>query len=106
MSAADPALEAELTKATFAEEVRDVLAAVEAMLIEKNKRYGDSALNPVRIFSRASVEEQILVRIDDKISRLVRGSGADTEDVEGDLMGYLVLLRVARQRAALEAVNP
>ena len=47
----------------------------------------------------ADVVEQLLVRIDDKLSRLARGSAAD-EDVERDLMGYLVLLRVARKRAA------
>jgi hypothetical protein len=54
----------------------------------------------VRVFSRAPVVEQLLVRIDDKLSRLARGSGAETEDVEGDLLGYLVILRVARLRAA------
>ena len=53
----------------------------------------------VRVFSRASVVEQLLVRIDDKLSRLARGSAAG-EDVERDLMGYLVLLRVARKRGA------
>ncbi len=42
--------------------------------------------------------EQILVRIDDKLSRLSRGSGTETEDVEQDLI--LVLLRIARRRSA------
>lgn len=69
------------------------------MLIAKNRAYGDSALDPVRIFSHASAEEQILVRLDDKISRLARGSDAG-EDVTLDLLGYLVLLRIARARAA------
>lgn len=73
--------------------------AVAEMLVQKNKSYGNSALDPVRIFSKASPVEQILVRIDDKLSRLSRGS-ADGEDVEKDLMGYLVLLRIARRKAA------
>jgi hypothetical protein len=64
------------------------------MLIEKNAAYGNSALAPVRIFSKASNVEQILVRLDDKLSRLARGSAAG-EDVILDLMGYLVLLRIA-----------
>lgn len=64
-------------------------------LIAKNAAYGNSALDPVRIFSRASTEEQLLVRIDDKLSRLVRGTDAG-EDVIQDLLGYLVLLRIAR----------
>ncbi len=85
--------------AEFETDVNDVLAEVGDMLVEKNRAYGNSALDPVRVFSRASVVEQLLVRIDDKLSRLSRGSAAG-EDVERDLMGYLVLLRVARKRAA------
>ena len=60
--------------------------------------YGDSAFDPVRIFSQADPVEQIRVRIDDKLSRLGRGKAAG-EDVEQDLLGYLVLLRIARKRA-------
>jgi hypothetical protein len=66
------------------------------MLLDKNRKYGNSALCPQRIFSKADAIEQIKVRIDDKLSRLVSGQSDDTEDVERDLMGYLVLLRVAR----------
>jgi len=70
--------------------------ALRDLLIAKNKAYGNAALEPVRIFSKASTEEQLLVRIDDKLSRLVRGSDAG-EDVVQDLLGYLVLLRIARR---------
>lgn len=78
-----------------------VLACVDlaTMLLRKNAAYGDSALNPVRIFSKADPIEQLLVRLDDKLSRLARGSAAG-EDVELDAMGYLVLIRVARMRLA------
>lgn len=70
--------------------------AIEVMLLAKNKAYWNSALDPVRIFSKADPVEQIKVRIDDKLSRLARGDAAG-EDVEQDLIGYLVLLRVARR---------
>lgn len=80
----------------FAAKVRSELARVEAVLLKKNAAYGNSALAPVRVFSRASAVEQLLVRIDDKLSRLARGASAG-EDVELDLMGYLVLLRIARR---------
>jgi len=73
--------------------------AIKAMLLEKNRNYGSSALDPVRVFSKASSVEQILVRLDDKLSRLARGNEAD-EDVILDLLGYLVLLRIARKRQA------
>ena len=82
----------------FESEMDKVLDSVGLMLVEKNRRYGDSALNPVRVFSKAGAVEQILVRIDDKLSRLARGTGEETEDVEMDLLGYLVLLRMARLR--------
>jgi hypothetical protein len=84
--------------ADFETDVRVVLQEIGDMLIEKNRAYGNSALDPVRIFSKASNVEQILVRIDDKLSRLARGSAAG-EDVEKDLLGYLVILRVARRQA-------
>jgi hypothetical protein len=67
--------------------------ALAQMLIEKNRAYGNSALDPVRVFSKADAAEQIKVRLDDKISRLMRGQAAG-EDVILDLLGYLILLRV------------
>lgn len=73
---------------------------VKDLLLEKNKKYGDSALNPARIFSKANAVEQILVRIDDKLNRIQKGAGllANDEDVVMDLMGYLVLLKIALKR--------
>ena len=78
--------------------IEDECLGILEMLLAKNRAYGDSAINPVRIFSQATTEEQILVRLDDKLSRLARG-GAAGEDVVLDLIGYLVLLRVARRHA-------
>lgn len=71
--------------------------AIKALLLEKNKAYGNSALEPLRVFSKSSAVEQILVRLDDKLSRLSRGQDAG-EDVVLDLLGYLVLLRVAMKQ--------
>lgn len=81
--------------------VRDLDAAVKEirdLLVEKNRAYGNSALDPVRIFSKADPMEQLFVRIDDKLSRLKRGHAAG-EDVVKDLQGYLLLVRVAQMRA-------
>jgi hypothetical protein len=70
---------------------------IKKLLIEKNKKYGDSALNPSRVFSKAGPIDQILVRIDDKLNRIQQGAGllAEDEDVIIDLIGYLVLLKIA-----------
>lgn len=76
--------------------------ALKEMLLDKNRKYGNSALVPIRIFSKASPVEQILVRLDDKLSRLRAAQGDDAEDVLGDLLGYLILLRVARRMEASE----
>jgi hypothetical protein len=76
--------------------ILSVCMGVARFLLAKNKAYGDSALDPLRIFSKSSPEEQILVRLDDKLSRLKRGSAAG-EDVVLDLLGYLVLLLASRE---------
>lgn len=90
-------------------EVGEVLCEVQALLARKNKAYGDSALSPLRVFSSSDEVEGLRVRIDDKLSRIK----ADTltahlpssqpaedivEDTLLDLLGYLVLLRVALKR--------
>ena len=69
---------------------------IKELLINKNRKYGNSALNPCRVFSKASAVEQLLVRIDDKLNRIMQGAGllADDEDVVNDLIGYLVLLKI------------
>ena len=72
--------------------------AIKALLLEKNRKYGDSALNPVRIFSQSDSMEQIRVRIDDKLSRLRNQQADEDEDVVNDLIGYLVLLKVAQMQ--------
>jgi hypothetical protein len=66
------------------------------MLILKNEKYGNSALEPTRIFSKSSKNEQLLVRIDDKLSRIkTTGMEAPDEDTLNDLIGYLILLKIA-----------
>lgn len=77
-----------------------VCETVKTLLLEKNQKYGDSALSPARIFSKSDVVEQLLVRIDDKLSRIQKGAGlvASDEDVIVDLIGYLVLLKIAVSR--------
>ena len=80
-------------------EIASICDEIKNMLIEKNLRYGDSALNPTRIMSKSDSVEQIKVRIDDKLSRLSRGNlDNDDEDVINDLIGYFILLKIARQR--------
>ena len=68
------------------------------LLCKKNESYGDSACSPIQIFSKLEANDAICARIDDKLSRIAnRGLNGDTEDTLFDLIGYLVLLQIARK---------
>jgi hypothetical protein len=76
-------------------DIASVCDELKNLLLDKNRKYGDSALNPVRIFSKASTLEQLKVRMDDKLSRLRNAQDDDDEDPTTDLIGYLILYKVA-----------
>lgn len=86
---------------TAAPSGRDILNtchSIAQMLIEKNIAYGDSALDPIRIFSKAGPREQLHVRIDDKLNRLMKGTDYPGDNDIDDLIGYLVLLKIAKEK--------
>lgn len=64
-----------------------------SFLIEKNKRYGDSAINPAMIFSNVPADVQICNRLDDKLARIKQSDVLRKNDA-ADLLGYLVLLLI------------
>ena len=65
------------------------------LLLEKNKAYGDSAIQPENIFSKLDNAQAICARIDDKLSRIKqKGLNDLTEDTVQDLIGYLILYKV------------
>jgi len=81
------------------QKINEVCNSVRDLLLEKNRKYGDSALNPSRIFSKSNAVEQIKVRIDDKLSRISTSGTSDVdEDTLQDLIGYLVLLKIATEK--------
>ena len=80
----------------FAVQVTVVLEEIRDLLIAKNQKYGNSALEPLGVFSKLDSKEGLLVRIDDKLKRIKNGSlEKDDEDVVNDLIGYLVLLKIS-----------
>ncbi len=89
-------------------DIAEICDGLRDFLLTKNAAYGSSALKPMRVFSRADTVEQIKVRLDDKISRLCRGHALPLEslaDTVDDLMGYLVLLKIAVKRARNEELG-
>jgi hypothetical protein len=82
----------------FHEQVYQVLSEITEMLIAKNQKYDNSAIEPLGIFSELTPEEGLKVRIDDKLKRIKNGSlDKDDEDVINDLIGYLVLLKILQK---------
>ncbi len=69
-------------------------AELAQFLLGKNKSYGDSALNPIRVFSRATAREGLCTRADDKLARLQNAPGAYSDNDVKDLAGYLVFLLI------------
>lgn len=89
----------------FEKTVKEVCNDMADFLIEKNKSYGNSALDPVNCFYKGNAETAILVRLDDKISRLMRGKEYKQEDTKTDLLGYLILLEVLKRKKESEEVK-
>tara|TARA_R110002020_G_scaffold194708_1_gene395570 strand:+ start:326 stop:652 length:327 start_codon:yes stop_codon:yes gene_type:complete len=72
---------------------------IKTLLLEKNAKYGNSAVEPISIFSKLDNAAAICARIDDKLSRIANSGLNDaTEDTLNDLIGYLILLKIARER--------
>lgn len=65
-------------------------------ILDKDRKYGSSVLKPMKVFSQADTKERIYSRLDDKICRLANGKD-NNEDTIHDILGYLILLRVAEK---------
>jgi hypothetical protein len=92
--------------ATVAERIQAKCQEISDLLVVKNRAYGNSALEPVRIFGQGDAEALIRVRLDDKLSRIrnnAQNPDALGEDPVLDLVGYLVLLMLAREDKAAQA---
>lgn len=76
---------------TTQDKIKILSKNLENFLIQKNKNYGDSALNPIQIFSKEKAENQICNRIDDKLNRIKNGKELRKNDTV-DLIGYLYLI--------------
>ena len=74
--------------------IADKFDYLKEFVLAKNRKYGDSALNPVRVFSKADRKQGLLVRLDDKISRLMKGNLELDHELVRDIIGYLVLYDV------------
>ena len=82
--------------ADFASKVDIVVKEITDLLKQKNIDYGNTGLNPPKIFSKLESTEALCARIDDKLSRIKnKGINDKTEDTISDLIGYLILLKLS-----------
>jgi len=75
--------------------IEQVGRSLTALLLEKNKRYGNSALSPPKVFSKQDAGPSIAVRLDDKLGRVANSDEPRRNDV-ADLIGYLMLYCVSQ----------
>lgn len=78
------------------ESIIDVLEGMKNLLLYKNEKYGDSALNPLGVFHKGDALDSILIRLDDKIGRVKNNPDVRprVNDV-ADIIGYCTLLLVS-----------
>ena len=78
------------------EDIETLFNNFKEFLKEKNRRYGDSALNPACIFSKTTAQTQICTRLDDKLNRIKNSDQLRKNDV-ADVMGYVALLMIQNE---------
>ena len=83
-------------KAESPVDTKQVLDSLFEFLSAKNKNYGNSALEPIGIFSKGGAEDGILRRMDDKLNRIKNSDVLRKNDIV-DLMGYLAILCINKK---------
>lgn len=81
---------------TFEKNLNSILNSIGKFLKEKNKRYGNSALEPSNMFFKGNSEEGIRIRIDDKLKRIKNSEVLRKNDIV-DLIGYLIILCITKR---------
>ena len=76
--------------------IKEICDEIAKLLIDKNKKYGNSALKPKNIFYKGNAENSILIRLDDKIGRIINNNGEIRTNDIVDIIGYLILLLISK----------
>ena len=83
----------EINDSTTQEKIQTLFSNFKDFLQEKNKRYGDSVINPVKVFSKVEPENKACIRLDEKLQRIINSDELRKNDVS-DTFGYLALLMI------------
>jgi hypothetical protein len=80
----------------FNKDVNEICNEIRSTLKKKNKSYGNSALNPINVFSKGNAQDGLSARIDDKLSRIKNNkTNVYNENDVLDLIGYLILFQLS-----------
>lgn len=76
--------------------IKEITEAMKDLLLYKNQKYGDSALKPKGIFYKGDSTNSILIRLDDKLGRVISNKEEKprVNDV-ADIIGYCTLLLIS-----------
>lgn len=77
----------------LAAELTRLQMSIAKLIKAKNLKYGNAALTPINVFNKSDAKNSLLVRIDDKLSRIQNSKELSKNDVV-DLYGYLSLLLI------------
>ena len=78
------------------QKIKNIMDAMKDLLLYKNQKYGDSAINPKKIFYKGDSTNSILIRLDDKLGRVMSNTEEKPRinDV-ADIIGYCTLLLIS-----------
>ena len=77
------------------QKITEITNAMRELLLYKNQKHGDSALHPKQIFYKGDATNSILIRLDDKLGRIMANADETPRinDV-ADIIGYCTLLLI------------
>lgn len=90
-----------MTDKNTAWKIDQITGSLNSLLKYKNENYGDSALNPIKIFSKTDAVDNITSRLDEKLARLKNSESIRKNDVV-DFLGGLILLCASKDWLSFE----
>ena len=83
-------------KFTTQGKIKRICDAIKDLIVNKNIKYGDSALSPSNIFYKGNSTNSILIRLDDKLNR-VKNNKSEKPRINDivDIIGYCILLLIS-----------
>ena len=92
---------------TTAKKIRTTCSVLAELLVRKNADYGDSFRNPCVFIPDVSIEDALLIRMSDKVTRIAnlrlmgstQSANESLLDSYRDLAGYCILMIILLQES-------